>query len=32
VVETRNAAHGMAILHALEESGLPTRVLEDSDA
>lgn len=31
VVETRNTAHGLAILQALEASGLPTRVLEDSD-
>ena len=31
VVETRNAAHGAAILKALADAGLPTRVLDDSD-
>ncbi|CAN0435270.1 unnamed protein product, partial [Discosporangium mesarthrocarpum] len=31
VVETRNAAHGAAILRALADAGLPTRVLDDSD-
>jgi threonine dehydratase len=32
VVETRNAAHGAAIRKALDAAGLPTRVLDDSDA
>ena len=32
VIETRNAAHGLAIRQALDAAGLPTRVLDDSDA
>ncbi len=32
VVETRNSAHGAEIVQALEGAGMPTRVLDDSDA